>query len=98
MRQLKTDRLKTFQQDNPPNLPEIDPHIDGLDRGNLIPELKFVPGAEDILDEGIYSIQQAKLRTEEDRKLEIAEEKKAFVRKKITALRDRFAGVVDKNK
>ena len=50
------------------------------------------------MDESIYSIQQAKLRTEEDRKLEIAEEKKAQVRGKIGALRDRFTKVVDKNK
>lgn len=58
-----------------------------------------MPGeAQDITDEGIYSIQQAKLRTEEDRKLEIAEEKKAAVRGKIHGLRDRFSAVVEKNK
>ena len=54
--------------------------------------------AVDIVDETIYSIQQAKLRTEEDRKLEIAEEKKTGVRKQIDALRDRFSKVVEKNK
>lgn len=57
-------------------MPEIDPHVDGLDRSNLQPELKVPKGTSDITDESIYSIQQAKLRTEEDRKLEIAEEKK----------------------
>ena len=31
---------------------------------------------QDITDHSIYSIQQSKLRTEEDRRLELAEEKK----------------------
>ena len=55
-------------------------------------------GTTDITDESIYSIQQAKLRTEEDRKLEIAEEKKRGVRAKIEGLRERFVKVVEKNK
>ena len=55
-------------------------------------------GTTDITDESIYSIQQAKLRTEEDRKLEIAEEKKRGVRGKIEGLRERFVKVVEKNK
>ncbi len=38
------------------------------------------------------------MRTEEDRKLEIAEEKKSGVRKKIEGLRDRFMNVFQKNK
>jgi hypothetical protein len=41
----------------------------------------------DILDESIYSIQQAKLRTEEDHRLKLAEEKKQNVRKKVYVLR-----------
>ena len=56
------------------------------------------PQAADITDENRYSIQQAKLRTEEDRKLEIAEQKKAKVREQINGLRRRFAEVVEKNK
>jgi len=98
LNQIRDERLKAFKLDNPPNLPDIDPQVDGLERANLAPELKFLPGTQDITDEKMYSIQQAKLRTEEDRKLEIAEEKKALVRKKISALRERFAGVVEKNK
>ena len=38
------------------------------------------------------------MRTEEDRKLEIAEEKKRGVRGKIEGLRERFVKVVEKNK
>ena len=56
------------------------------------------PQAADITDKNRYSIQQAKLRTEEDRKLEIAEQKKAQVREQINILRRQFAEVVEKNK
>ena len=44
----------------------------------------------DQTDETIYSIQQAKLRTEEDYKLKLAEEKKQGVRAKILQLRKQF--------
>ena len=81
LKAIKEEKTNTFQMDNPPNLPEIDPHVDGLDKSNLAPQLKLPGETEDILNEEIYSIQQAKLRTEEDRKLEIAEQKKAGVRK-----------------
>ena len=43
-------------------------------------EIKIQVGAEDIKDETGYSIQQAKLRTEEDLKKKLAEEKKERVR------------------
>lgn len=79
-------------------MPEIDPHVDGLDRSNLRDALRIPSGARDITDLTLYSIQQAKLRTEEDRKLEIAEDKKAVVRSKILGLRERFTKVVEKNK
>ena len=88
---IKREKTRAFHADNPPNLPEIDPHVDGLDRSNLREPLRIPSGARDITDESLYSIQQAKLRTEEDRKLEIAEEKKAQVRAKIQGLRERFA-------
>jgi len=44
----------------------------------------------DVLDPTIYSIQQAKLRTEEDHRLNLAEKKKQGVRKQIEALRNEF--------
>ena len=96
--EIKIVKTNQFQADNPPNIPDIDLHVDGLDRSNLTQVLKVPPPANDIIDETIYSIQQAKLRTEEDRKLEIAEEKKTVVRKKIEGLRDRFMKVFEKNK
>lgn len=95
---IKVEKTTQFQADNPPNIPDIDLHVDGLDRSNLQPVLKVPADTPDIIDETLYSIQQAKLRTEEDRKLEIAEEKKTGVRKKIDGLRDRFMKVFEKNK
>ena len=98
VKSIKNEKIKNFQMDNPPNLSDIDPHVDGLDRSNLAEALNLPTGTQDIKDETMYSIQQAKLRTEEDRKLEIAEEKKRGVRGKIEGLRERFAKVVERNK
>ena len=43
--------------DNPPNLPEIDPMIDGLDRSNLDQPLRIPKAESDLIDETQYSIQ-----------------------------------------
>jgi hypothetical protein len=51
----------------------------------------------DITDPSIYSIQQAKLRTEEDHRMKLAEEKKQGVRSRIQALRDTFRKLTTKN-
>jgi len=48
------------------------------------------PVGLDILDPTIYSIQQAKLRTEEDHRMSLAEKKKEGVRKLINDLRQQF--------
>lgn len=96
--QIKKEKIYTFQAENLPNLPEVDPHNDGLDRTVLEQSLKAPQNVPDIVDEGIYSIQQAKLRTEEDIRLKNAEEKKEQVRGRIQGLRDRFSQVVEKNK
>ena len=78
------ERTQKFQSDNEPNLPEIDPSVDGLDEIVFSVSLRGLPdNQQDISDHSIYSIQQSKLRTEEDRRLELAEEKKQGVRKKI---------------
>lgn len=45
----------------------------------------------------MYSIQQAKLRTEEDRRLELAEEKKEAVKVKIQNLRKQFRILQERN-
>ena len=57
LKMIKDEKTNNFQADNPPNLPEIDPHVDGLDKSNLATQLKVPGEAPDIIDEGIYSIQ-----------------------------------------
>ena len=51
----------------------------------------------DILDPTQYSIQQAKLRTEEDHRMKLAEEKKMGIRGRINQLRNAFKQLVTKN-
>ena len=51
----------------------------------------------DILDDTIYSIQQAKLRTEEDSRLKMAEIKKEKVRGLVDGLRKEFKEYLDSN-
>lgn len=57
----------------------------GLDNETDVRVLK-----EDIVDTSIYSIQMDKLKTDEDRKRELAELKKHKKREEIAALRERF--------
>ena len=58
-------------------------HIDAMDDSLLAVSLRVPKNVVDITDESCYSIQQAKLRTEEDHRLKLAEEKKQNVRNKI---------------
>ena len=72
-------------------MPEIDPAVDGLDETIFSVSIRGLPDdAQDILDHNVYSIQQSKLRTEEDHRLKLAEEKKQSVRRKIENLREEF--------
>lgn len=89
-KQFTAEAIKHFQEENPPNIPEVDSAIDGLDESILAITLRMPTDVPDILDESIYSIQQAKLRTEEDHRLKLAEEKKQNVRKKVNVLRQQF--------
>lgn len=78
-------------------MPDIDEEADSLDLGNLRSELRIKQNADDIEDKSIYSIQQSKLRTEEDHRLKLAEEKKQGVRGKVLKLRDQFTVLLQKN-
>lgn len=51
----------------------------------------------DIEDPSVYSIQQSKLRTEEDARMKLAEEKKQGIRRRITDLRYQFEELVKEN-
>ena len=76
-------------------MPDIDEEADSLDLGNLRSELRIKQNADDIRDKSIYSIQQSKLRTEEDCRLKLGEEKKQGVRAKVLKLRDQFKELME---
>lgn len=94
---LKASKQATFKEENPSNIPEVDAQIDGVDDTQFAVTLRIPDEPEDITDPEIYSIQQSKLRTEEDMRMKLAEEKKDGVRKKIAILREEFTGLVEKN-
>jgi hypothetical protein len=51
------ERTLKFQQENEPNLPEIDPAVDGLDETIFSVSLRGLPDeAQDLLDHNVYSI------------------------------------------
>jgi len=91
VKEVFAERTEAFQQANEANIPDFDPTVDGLDETLFSVSLRGFPDiCEDILNTDVYSIQQAKLRTEEDHRLKLAEEKKQGVRKKIDVLRSEF--------
>lgn len=75
-KQSLIDAVVKFQDENQTNIPEVDKQIDKVDESLLAITLRIPKDTPDIIDETIYSIQQAKLRTEEDHRLKMAEEKK----------------------
>lgn len=91
------DNLQAWREANLPNLPEVDYNVDGLDESQLALSLRVPINVDDILDESVYSIQQAKLRTEEDLRMKIAEEKKEAVKQKIQILRKQFSTLKERN-
>ena len=79
-------------------MPIVDHDSMGLEESSLAISMKCKePVGLDVTDPTIYSIQQSKLRTEEDHRLSLAEQKKEGVRKQINELRDQFKQVADKN-
>lgn len=91
------EQVAKFQAANQPSFPAVDAAIDGMDDSLLAISLRIDKNAQDITDESIYSIQQAKLRTEEDHRLRLAEEAKQNVRNKIKVLRKNFKDLKNKN-
>jgi WD40 repeat protein len=55
------------------------------------------PDVGDIVDAATYSIEEAKLKDEEDERVAIAEKKKAVVRAEIAQLRREFVELLDQN-
>ena len=91
VKEVFAERTLAFQQANESNIPEFDTAVDGLDETLFSVSLRGFPDLPiDITDTSCYSIQQSKLRTEEDHRLKLAEEKKQGVKKKIADLRQQF--------
>lgn len=96
--EIREEKTKTFLFENDPYFPEVDKETDALNPAFLAASVRLIEEVNvDITDPTIYSIQQAKLRTEEDHRLKLAEEKKQGVRKKIDSLRDVFRKLASKN-
>ena len=85
-----------YQVENPPVYPETEDQL--LDEAALAITIKNrEPTGLDVEDPKIYSIQQSKLRTEEDHRLMLAEKKKTQVRNQINRLREWFKRVDEQN-
>lgn len=102
MSQIDKDALfekkqKEYQDENPPVFPAKEDQL--LDEAALAITIKNKePVNQDISNPNeIYSIQQAKLRTEEDHRLELADKKKTAVRNQINRLRTWFMKVMEMN-
>lgn len=91
-------KLNEYHEKNPTILPEPILEEHGLDEPALAVTLKTnEPVNVDIADPTMYSIQQSKLRTEEDHRLSLAEQKKNKEKIKINKLREEFTKLVDQN-
>ncbi len=56
--EITNKKIAAFQKENEPNIPEIDPTIDGLDESLFAVSLRGIPeNARDITDASQYSIQ-----------------------------------------
>lgn len=81
---IKSEKTKQFFLDNVPYFPEIDKEAECINQAYLASSVRLTEEVNiDITDPSQYSIQQAKLRTEEDHRMKLAEEKKQGVRGKI---------------
>lgn len=85
-------------KDHEPFFPQIDKETDSIQRDVLASAVRLSEESNiDIVDPTVYSIQQAKLRTEEDYRFKLAEAKKQGVRNRINHLRDIFLTLAGKN-
>jgi hypothetical protein len=94
---LKEKKIKNFQAENPAVFGEVNEDI-AMDEAALAITIKTKePLNEDVKDPNQYSIQQDKLKSEEDRRRALAEKKKDGVRDQITELRKEFEKIRVKN-
>lgn len=88
---MSIKKFKEFCDANPPVFDDIDEGKMAMDEAALAISIKTKDETGiDVEDANMYSIQQAKLRTEEDARLSLADKKKQRVRNQIQQLRVRF--------
>lgn len=96
-RALREKKVKEFQFENPSVFGETGDDA-AMDEAALAITIKTKePTNVDVSDPNIYSIQQDKLKSEEDRRREAAEKKKDGVRDQINELRREFGKIRGKN-
>ena len=97
-------------RDGPAGAPEIQPATEPAGQGAAVeapegcggvgPRMKVAAAsaeAADITDAGAYSIQDARLKAEEDLRREEAEKKKAQMRSRVREMRDAYAALAQEN-
>lgn len=95
---IREEKTKQFMDDNEPYFPAVDREQECINQALLASSVRLTEEVNiDITDPTQYSIQQAKLRTEEDHRMKLAEEKKQGVRNRIQQLRDNFHKLARKN-
>lgn len=95
---IRAEKTRQFMDDNEPYFPDVDKDQECINQAVLAASVRLTEEVNvDITDPNQYSIQQAKLRTEEDHRMKLAEEKKQGVRNKIQTLRDTFHKLTVKN-
>lgn len=96
--EIREEKTKAFLADNEPYFFEVDRENDGINPALLASSVRLMEEVNiDVTDSSQYSIQQAKLRTEEDHRLKLAEEKKQGVRRKVDHLRATFRKLAQLN-
>jgi hypothetical protein len=91
LNEVKEKNYSQFFEEHPPHFEEIDTEAEGISEDYMNEAVRVPEECDvDITDHNIYAIQTSKLRTEEDHRLKLAEEKKKEVKLKIDNLREAF--------
>ena len=96
-KQVSIKRRKQYQEEHKPIFSDINDADLAMDEAALSITMKTTEPLGQDADPTAYSIQQSKLRTEEDHRLTLAERKKEKVRDQINELRNTFLKIAQKN-
>lgn len=98
LKELKKRKFKEMREQCPANFKVLGDTSEYIDDTELVVTLKLEQETEqDVTDDSQYSIQQSKLRTEEDHRLKLAEKKKEGIREQIEMLKNQFSKLYEKN-